>query len=105
VIGGKNFRKILKKFRTRTTPTPKNANKDLYPPLCSPKSAVGQDLDPVAHHAHFVQGGLSVKDDQVIVDHVPLHPPAVLKGYLTSIFTKGQINDLRTLHSKRVKKM
>ena len=33
----------------------------------------GKDFDPVTHHGHFVEGRLTVEDDQVIIDNVTLH--------------------------------
>ena len=37
------------------------------------EGAEGHHADTVAHHGHFVQGGLSVEDDQVAVGQVALH--------------------------------
>ena len=43
-----------------------------------PEGGPGQHLDPVAHHTHLVEGGLSVEDHQVAVPHVSLHLVAAL---------------------------
>ena len=36
-------------------------------------------LNSVRHHGHFVECGLPVEDDEVVVSHMPLHFVADLK--------------------------
>ena len=39
----------------------------------TPEGRERQDLDPVPHHRHLVQGGLSIEQHDVTVHQVPLH--------------------------------
>lgn len=42
-------------------------------PEIEPECGPGKNLDLVTHHTHFVEGGLSVEHDVVIILHVSLH--------------------------------
>ena len=46
------------------------------------ESVVGEDLDSMAHHAHPVQGGLTVEENEVSVLEHTLHDHTVVEVFL-----------------------
>ena len=59
-----------------------------------PEGGPGQHLDPVTHHTHFMQSGLSVEDHQVTISHVSLHSVATLEVEVTALGMVSQVNPL-----------
>ena len=51
-----------------------------------------QDLDAVAHHAHLVQGGLTVEDYYVVIDDVPLHTIPKLQVEVADLWVVAKVD-------------
>ena len=51
-----------------------------------------QDLDTVPHHAHLMQGGLPIEDDNVVINDVPLHAIPKLQVEVTDFGVVAQVN-------------
>jgi len=52
---------------------------------CRPR----QDLSLVSHHRHFVQCGLPIEDNDIIILHMPLHLISDLQMQVASLTTSG----------------
>ena len=48
----------------------------------------------MTHHTHFMQGRLSVENDQVSISDVSLHPVATLQVKITTLGMVSQVNSL-----------
>ena len=59
-----------------------------------PEGAPGQDLHPVPHHTHLVEGGLPVEHHQVAVPDVPLHLVAALQVQVGGLGVEPQVDPL-----------
>jgi hypothetical protein len=40
----------------------------------------GTNLDAMAHHGHFVERGLAVENDAIVVLHLPLHDIPIVEN-------------------------
>lgn len=80
----------LKNFPGTLTLPRKNVNK----PEIKPESGPRQDFNPVSHHWHFVQSGLTIEDDNIIISDVPFHSVSKLQMKVTWFGVKPQINPL-----------
>ena len=61
-------------------------------PEVQPEGGPREDLDTVPHHAHLVQGGLAVEDDNVVVDDVPLHAVPKLQVEVADLWVVAKVD-------------
>lgn len=63
-------------------------------PEVESKGGPGENLDPVTHHGHLVEGGLPVEDDEVVVTEMAFDLVAKLQMEVAGLRVIAEVNSL-----------
>ena len=63
-------------------------------PEVESKGGPGENLDPVTHHGHLVEGGLPVEDDEVVVTEMAFDLVAKLQMEVAGLWVIAEVDSL-----------